>query len=278
MTSFVFFAVLGAAFLHAGWNALVRVGDNKLTTMMILTLVQGGMGAVLAATMGWPATEVWPWLLASGVFHAGYKIFLAFAYEHGDLSRVYPIARGAAPLIVLAVSAVILSEVLATREVVAVLVLGAGILLMGQGAVRSGESRKLVPFALGSAAMTAGYSLVDGLGARVAGDAALYVAWLFVMDAVLFTPVLIALRGTSVLSASRRGWALGGAAAMLSYGAYAVVVWAMTEAPIALVTALRETSILFAVLMGWMLFGERMDTWKTGAVVLILTGVVMLRL
>lgn len=278
MSLTVFFAVLAAALLHAGWNALVRFGAAKVTVMLILTLVQGGLGLILTMTHDWPAGAVWPWLLASGVFHAGYKIFLAFAYETGDLSRVYPIARGAAPIIVLGVSAAFLNEGLRAIEIGAVLVLGLGILTMGHGAFASGESRKLVPLALASAAMTAGYSVVDGMGARVSGNAAMFVAWLFVIDALLFTPVILLLRGPSTFRAAPRVWALGGCAAALSYAAYAIAVWAMTEAPIALVTALRETSILFAVLIGWLAFGERMDKTKALAAALILAGVVLSRL
>ena len=278
MTITVFFAVLGAALLHAGWNALVRIGASKTATMTILTIVQAGLGLGFAMTMPWPGGEVWAWLLASGILHAAYKLFLAFAYEKGDLSRVYPIARGAAPLIVLGVSVALLREQLSLTEVGAILVLGFGILCMGLGAFRSGEARGLVPLALASATMTAGYSLVDGLGARVAGDAALFVAWLFVFDGLFFMPIIIALRGPSVLVASVRGWAIGAAAAVLSYGAYAVAVWAMTEAPIALVTALRETSILFAMLIGWVLLGERMDHLKLLSGTLILAGVVLARL
>lgn len=277
MTPTVFFAVLGAALLHASWNALVRIGANKVTVMLILTLVQGGLGLAIALTRDLPAGPVWGWLVASGVFHAAYKAFLALAYENGDLSRVYPIARGAAPLIVLAVSAALLAEPLENLEVFAILVLGAGILLMGRGAFRSGESVRLVPFALASAAMTAGYSLVDGLGARVSGDAVTYVAWLFIFDAALLTPVLLWMRGPAIIRAPVNVWGLGAVAAAFSYGAYAIVVWAMTQAPIALVTALRETSILFAVLIGWLAFGERMDRTKSAAALLILAGVVLTR-
>ena len=278
MTLWVFFAVLGAAVLHASWNALVRIGASKVTTMLILTLVQGVLGAGVALTLDWPRGEVWLWLLASGVFHSSYKIFLAFAYEQGDLSRVYPIARGAAPLMVLVVGGLLLSEQLSGVETLAVLVLGAGILLMGAGAITSGESRSLVPLALASATMTAGYSIVDGLGARVAGDAVLFVAWLFVFDAFLFTPVILYLRGPGVFVAPLNGWLLGSAAAALSYGAYAVAVWAMTVAPIPLVTALRETSILFAMLIGWFFLGERFDRTKVLSACLILAGVVLIRL
>ena len=148
---------------------------------------------------------------------------------------------------------------------------------MGRGAFRSGESRRLVPLALGSAAMTAGYSIVDGMGARVAGDAAFYVGWLFVLDALMFTPTLVAIRGRSVLRARPRVWVLGSAAAVFSFLAYLIVVWAMTVAPIPLVTALRETSILFAVLIGWLAFGERMDRGKALAAALILAGVALTR-
>tara|TARA_R110002167_G_scaffold100794_3_gene262852 strand:+ start:41171 stop:42007 length:837 start_codon:yes stop_codon:yes gene_type:complete len=278
MTIWVLAAVLGAAFLHALWNALIKLGTSKLTSMLILTLVQGGMGLLVALTRPFPDPQVWLWLLASGVFHAAYKLFLAFAYEQGDLSRVYPIARGAAPMLVLVISALLLPDVIAAWEYIGIFVLGSGILLMARGVFSSGESRRLVPLALGSAMATAGYSLVDGLGARASGDAVAYVGWLFTLDAVFFTPVCIALRGKSVLRASGKVWAIGGLAATASYGAYAIAVWAMTVAPIALVAALRETSILFAVLIGWLVFGERMDKQKAVAAALIVAGVIVTRL
>ena len=278
MTFGVFLAVLFAAFLHAGWNALIKLGTSKLTSMLILTLVQGAIGAGIAASRALPEGEVWIWLMASGVLHSIYKLFLAFAYDNGDLSRVYPIARGAAPLMVMLIGAAILADTVEALEYAGIVVLGAGILLMARGVFRSNESRRLVPLALGSAMATAGYSLVDGLGARVSGDAVTYVAWLFVFDAGLFLPICLAMRGTAVLGANRRAWFLGSLASLGSYGAYAIAVWAMTQAPIALVTALRETSILFAVLIGWTLFGERMDRGKAIAAALIVSGVVLTRL
>lgn len=278
MSVFVLLCVLAAALLHAGWNALIKLGVSKLTSMLILTVVQGGFGAVIATSRPLPEMDVVPWLLASGVFHSAYKLFLAYAYEHGDLSRVYPIARGAAPMIVLALSGLVLSDTLTQHEIMGVLILGLGILLMARGVFSNGEARALVPFALGSAMATAGYSIVDGLGARVSGDAVMYVAWLFILDAAFFTPVCVALRGPSVFRASAKDWGVGSIAAAGSYGAYAIAVWAMTQAPIALVTALRETSILFAVLLGWLAFGDRMDKGKAAAALLIVSGVILTRL
>ncbi len=274
----VFLAVIGAAFLHALWNALIKTGADKLAGMLLMTVVQGGFGLLLALGRDFPAGQVWLWLLASGGFHTVYKLFLAYAYQHGDLSRVYPIARGAAPLIVLGIGFVFLSDVVSAPEYAGIIVLGLGILLMGRGVFAAREPARLVPLALGSAMATAGYSIVDGMGARISGDAVTYVAWLFVMDAAFFLPVTVMLRGRAILVQSPRIWRLNAVAALASYGAYAIAVWAMTQAPIALVTATRETSILFAVLIGWILFRDRMGGQKILAAALIVGGVILTRI
>ncbi|WOI56775.1 DMT family transporter [Palleronia sp. LCG004] len=278
MSTGVFLAVMGSAFLHAAWNSVIKTGANKVTGMLVMTIVQGAAGAAILLTRPWPEADWVPWLIASGIFHAGYKLFLALAYEQGDLSRVYPIARGTAPLIVLAVSGLVLTDTIAAWEYAGIVVLGLGIAGMARGIFGSGEAVALLPYALGSAMMTAGYSIVDGLGARVAGDAVAFVAWLFLLDALIFTPLCLGLRGRAVLRADARVWYLGTLAAAASYGAYAIAVWAMTVAPIALVAALRETSILFAVLIGWIALGERMNAGKAVAAMLIVAGVALTRL
>jgi drug/metabolite transporter (DMT)-like permease len=112
----------------------------------------------------------------------------------------------------------------------------------------------------------------------VSGDAIVYVAWVFVVDGAFFAIGMLVLKGRTIVPRDGRAWAIGSAASLASYGAYAVSVWAMTVAPIALVAALRETSILFAVLIGWLVFGERMDRGKAVAAVLIVAGVMLTRL
>ena len=278
MTAGIFLAVLVAALLHAGWNAIIKTGLSKQSSMFMLSVGHAVIGLAVVVARPVPGPEVWPWLFVSGIIHMAYQLFLAFAYEQGDLSRVYPIARGAAPMLVLAVSILFLAETVAPSEYLGVLVLGLGILLMARGVFSNGESRKLLPYALGSALATAGYSLADGLGARVSGDALGYVGWLMILSALFYTPAAVALRGRAVMQVPPRAWGPGLIAAAASFGAYAIVVWAMTQAPIAIVTALRETSILFAVVMGWWFFGERMDRQKILAACIIVSGVVLLRL
>jgi drug/metabolite transporter (DMT)-like permease len=274
----VFLAVLAAAFLHAAWNALIKTGTSKQSAMLILSFGHAICGAGVALWKGWLPANAVPWALGSGLIHMCYQTFLSYAYDHGDLSRVYPIARGAAPMLVLVISAAFLSDRMEQMELIGVLILGLGILLMARGVFISGESRKMLPFALGSAIATAGYSITDGMGARAAGDAVQYVGWLMIISAIFYTPAALALKGRRILFAPPRAWAMGLIAASASFGAYAIAVWAMTKAPIALVAALRETSILFAVLIGWLAFGERMGRDKWIAIAVILTGVIVTRL
>ncbi len=274
----VFFAVLGAAFLHAFWNALLKTGASKQSAMLILGLCQALCGFGIALWRGVPVQGAWLWLLGSGLIHMFYQLFLSYAYEHGDLSRVYPIARGAAPMMVLVVSGLFLADRITAIEVCGILIVGAGILLIARGVFTQGEQQKMLPFAFGSAVATAGYTITDGMGARAAGDAVLYVGWLMMVSAMFYTPVVLALNGKSLLRAPPRAWGVGLLAGACSFGAYAIAVWAMTVAPIALVAALRETSILFAVLIGWFAFGEKMTRDKGLAAVIIVGGVILTRL
>lgn len=274
----IFLAVLAAAFLHALWNALIKVGTSKAGGMLILSVAEIPIGLSVALFRPFPDAHVWWWLLASGCTHFCYKSFLVFAYERGDLSRVYPIARGAAPMVVALVGAFTLADAISAQEYLGIAVLGAGILLMARGVFTQAEDRRLLPFALGSACATATYTMIDGLGARVSGDAVAYVAWVFVVDGLIFTTGMLLWKGTGIIPRDRKAWGLGTLASGASYGAYAVSVWAMTVAPLAVVAALRETSILFAVLIGWLAFGEKMGAEKAIAACVIVAGVILTRL
>ena len=274
----ILFAVLGAAFLHALWNALIKVGTSKVGAMVILSVFEVPIGFAVAMSRPWPVAAAIPWILCAACTHFLYKFFLTYAYERGDLSRVYPIARGTAPMIVALFGAAFLADEITKGQYAGIALLGLGIALMARGVFTQAESRKLLPFALGSALATASYTLIDGLGARVSGDAIAYVAWVFIADGFLFPICMAFARGKSAYPTAPKAWLVGGFASLASYGAYAISIWATTIAPIAVVAALRETSILFAVLIGWLAFGERMTRDKAIASVLIVSGVIFTRL
>ncbi len=274
----IFLAVLFAAVLHASWNAVIRSNGDRFQGMLLLTVSQGLMGLVMALFVPLPSGQIWLWVVASGALHSFYKMFLAAAYQQGDLSRVYPIARGTAPLFVVVVGFFWLPDSVQFKEYLGIGLIGIGVMLMAQGVFSSGESRRLIPFALGSALCTAAYSIVDGLGARIAMDATMFTAWMFVFDGMIFSTITLATRGREVFTATRRVWVLGVVAGALSLVTYWIVVWAMTKAPIALVAAVRETSVLFAVLIGVFILREKISLGKAVAAAVILVGIIIIRL
>ena len=279
MTMAVFIAVLAAAALHAGWNAVVKLGADRYQSILAMSVAQGLIGLVMVLAYPLPNPGgAWPWLLASAVVHTFYKLFLAAAYERGDLSRVYPISRGSAPVMVAIFSILALSEAVATQQYAGIFLVAIGIMLMARGIWTGGEARGLLPFALCAAVCTAAYSVIDGLGARIAGSASAFTGWLFLSDAILITATCILWRGRRALPQTRRLWTMGSVAGAMSLGAYWIVIWAMTIAPIPLVTALRETSVLFATAIGIIWMGERATGSKILAACLILAGIIAIRL
>lgn len=278
MATTVILTTMLAALLHACWNALAKGAADKHLSMAGVIIGHVPFAAFGLLFVPMPNPEAWPYLLGSLVFHFGYQVFLLNAYRIGDLTQVYPVARGIAPLIVAAVSVIFLGVFLNGIEIAAIALIGAGLLSLGlvrgHGGVRNPKAAML-------AAMTgcfiAGYSIVDGLGARVAGTAVGFYGWSAILNALIFA---IFLRWHKPGTVSRL-WTegrfvliVGGAA---SYCAYVLVVWGFTQAPIALVTALRETSIIFALFIGVFFMKERLDLSKVVATFVTLVGAVLLR-
>ena len=277
MSSTVFFMVLAAALLHAFWNALVKGGADKAAAMTAVVIGQGLSGLVLLPFVPFPNLASLPWLAGGVALHFGYQAFLIMAYRIGDLSQVYPIARGSSPLIVAAVSILILREAFAPAQLagIALIALGIGSIALVRRAdgVFQGKAALL---ALITGAFIASYSIVDGLGARVAGTALGFYAWHALINAAVFAGVIRVARPRLLPAALalRRSLIIGGAA---SFAAYALVMYAFTQAPIALVTALRETSIIFALFIGVGLFREPLNLAKVAATMMTLSGAAMLR-
>lgn len=280
MDSVVFGAILAAAVLHAGWNAVVKGVLDRFKSILMMAIVQGGLALLLLPVFAIPAHEAWPWIAASALLHSGYKIFLIRAYEHGDLSLVYPLARGSAPLIVAIVGFAILGEVLSQQRALAVAAISVGIIAM---IFRAGVNfdqvpAKAVAYAVGTAAFTASYTLVDGIGARHSGTPSGFVMWMFLGDGLCMCLYALAIRGRGAFKGLGSEWQSGIAAGAMSIGSYWVAVWAFTLAPIALVAALRETSVLFALIIAVFFLNETVGRWRWIGAAMICGGIAMMRL
>ena len=273
----VFAAVLLAALLHAGWNSTIKVGLDMLSSVLLLTLVPALIALPLLPFVAPPAAQAWPWILAAAFLHACYKCFLVLAYTHADLSQVYPVARGTAPLLVALISALALGVGFELNEILAIGSICGGVLLMAAKGGKGWMRGKALFYALGTAGFTASYTLVDGIGARVAGTASGFILWMAIGEAIALVAYVLLMRGWTAFPAMVPAWRTGIVAGAMSLGSYWIAVWAFTQAPIALVAALRESSILFATLIAAFVLREPVGTWRWTSAAAILIGVVALR-
>jgi drug/metabolite transporter (DMT)-like permease len=274
----VFVMVLGAAFVHATWNALIKIDDDRLSLIKVMSSTQIVLSLCLLPFVSVPAAESWPYLLASPILNTGYMLFLNRAYQSGDLSLVYPLARGIAPLIVAVVSVGLLGEQLSRASQIAILLIALGItsLALTRGAATFRDLRPVL-LALTTGGFIAGYTIIDGIGARAAGTAHGYMIWISLLTAVLIVGCVQWLQQGRRAPISRRSRGTGVAAGIMSYGSSWLVIWALTLAPLALVSALRETGIVFAVVIGVVFLNERLNLARLASIAATLVGTTILK-
>jgi drug/metabolite transporter (DMT)-like permease len=280
MTTIVFAAVLFAALCHASWNALIKVALDPLSTT---TLILCGATVFALAAIPFvplPAAASWPYLIASSFIHLLYFGSLAEAYRTGDLGQVYPIARGAAPLMTAAAGTAIVGEHLGVLAWGGIIVLALGVLLLS---LRGGRDlarldKRAVGFALFTAVTICTYTIVDGVGARKSGHPISYVLWGFVGICICLVPYAVYRNGRALLTDAVQFWPRGLTGGALQVVSYGVALWAMTIAPIAIIASLRETSVLFAALIAVFVLGEPFRAIRIVAAMLIVAGLIAIRI
>ena len=283
MTTFVWAAVLGAALLHALWNSVVKGADDKFMSSARVGLWTGVIAALVALATPAPSVASLPYVIASALVHVVYFLLVGRLYRNADLSVAYPLMRGLAPLVATAIAGVTLCEVPNAAALVGVLALVVGVAAMGFSGLAHGRIDRLtLVVALFNSVIIAIYSVIDGEGARLAGPGAAhafgYNAWADALTAVFYLPVVLALRGKAIGPELLRDPLRSAFAGLAAFGGYAIVVWAMTQAPIGAVAALRECSVVFAAIIGVAFLGEPFRGARAGATLLIVAGVIALRL
>ncbi len=272
----IYGVVLLAALAHALWNAMVKASSDRLLTLATIRAVGLVVGCLLVFFVPLPAPQSWPFLIAAVFVHYAYYTFMLHGYRVGDLSQVYPIARGVAPLLVAALAASLAGERLAGGQLAAVMLTSTGIVILAFG--RGGPRQGAVPIALATGVAIAGYTFLNGLGVRQGGTVLGYFAWLEIgtgTGVVLFT--LLRRRAGIVVLGRAQGFR-GIIAGFLSVGGYLAGLWAITLLPMAPVTAMRETSVVFGAIIGVVVFRESLGPQRIAAAGLVAAGIMALTL
>lgn len=276
MNNTALFMVLTAAVLHASWNAIVKGAGDRALAMAAVAFAHGLVGMVALFFVPMPAPASWPFIAASALIHYGYFAFLFLSYRYGDLSHVYPIARGIAPMLVAMGALVFAGEMLVPKAwggVIAVS-LGIGLLALRRNGALAAE-RAAVLSALATGVLIATYSVNDGIGIRLSGAPSGYIAWIFFVEFPI-TIGILAWRGEPLRVLPPRALAIGFGGGLLSVLAYGLVLYAKTMAPLAAVSAVRESSVIIAALIGVVLFGERPWGRRLVAAAVVALGVILL--
>ena len=272
----VFGVVLLGAMLHAIWNVTVRGASDRRREMALVAGGAGAISAVMLLFLPAPSAASIPYLIGSGLLHVVYFSLVAEAYAHGAVALAYPLMRGVAPVLSAIIAALLFAEALPLLGWLGVACVCGGVLLLARRGRRgTADEAKALRFALANAVVIAAYTVVDAAGVRASGSAVAYTCWSFIAPLPLLLPWL--LRGRATLPSGRelfRG--IGGGACTV--GAYAAALWAMTQAPVAPVAALRETSTLFGLVLARLLLREKPGATGWIAAGGIAAGAALLRL
>lgn len=279
MSSLLVAAVLLAAVLHAVWNSIAKAIDEQLVGFVLMDVSGVLLCLAALAVVAGPAAASWPFIGASGFLQVGYKLVLMRSYRLGDLSQVYPLARGIAPLLVAGFAAAFLGERLGPPQLGGIVLVSIGLASLAFGGRRpTAAERPAIAFALTTGAFIAAYTIVDGLGVRRSGTPLGYAAWLFLLSGLPIPLYALAARRDLLRRAVRPNWGKGVLAGVLALIAYGLVLWAQTRGALAAVAALRETSVIVAAAIGSLLLGERFGRLRVLAATLVAAGILLLNL
>lgn len=269
MTPLVLASVMGAAILHAGWNAVLRGGNDRLWSMTLMMIAVACVTAVAMVFLPWPNAASWPYVIASAVIHTGYNLSLVHTYRSGDLGQTYPVSRGSSPVLVALGAAVFAHETLDGVSAIGIALVCGGILSLAfQGKKLRAD---FLPAAFTTGVLIGAYTVVDGIGVRLSGNSLSYAASMFLLWSITMPAIYYAMRGAPpAYTGGQTAMALaGGIVSILAYG---IIIWAMQYDAMGVVSALRETSVVFAAIIGRVFLREKLTARRIAACLAIALG------
>tara|TARA_B100000686_G_scaffold302990_1_gene339459 strand:- start:278 stop:1123 length:846 start_codon:yes stop_codon:yes gene_type:complete len=279
MITTVFIAVIFAAMIHSVWNGMVKKHEDKYVALTAIVL--GHIPLSIMALFFTPMISIKsiPYIFISAIFLSGYEWCLLSAYRLEDYTKVYPVARGSAPIFIVIFSLLFFSINISTFELIGIFTISIGIIILSFQNFKVIKNYSAILYAVATGFFISCYSITDGIGGRTSLSPINYTAWLMIFNATVTFPILLIIMKKTdalrkVFNNGKRIFFIGGS---LSYTAYAIIVWAFTHAPVPLVAALRETSIIFALLIGSFFLKEKFTLLKTAAVLTIFFGVILLK-
>ena len=279
MDPIVFTAVIIASMFHATWNGMVKKHSNKVTALSAIILGHVPISIIAVIFLPMPSFDSLPYIIVSAFIHQGYNWFLLKSYSVGDLTKVYPIARGFGPIIATIISIFFLGLIISKASILSISLVCSGIIIISLFGYKTINNLNIIKYSLITGFFIGLYTVIDGYGARVSLSAISYMSWGFILSAMLF-PILLKINKydnifRNIINDGKAIFWIGGS---ISYLVYGVVIWGFTKAPIPMVSALRESSIVFVIFIGIFFLDEKINLAKIISIILIFFGVIGLKI
>lgn len=264
--------VMLSAVMHAGWNLFVKKDEDKFLSLTLMAATSGAVCAALLPFFPRIDATAWPILGISAILHAGYRICLSLGYKYGEMSRVYPIARGATPLFVTAMS-LPFGLVLGGWQYVGIATIALGIMgLTFDRGFPTGHARMAVAFALGTSAFIAVFTLLDSKGSRLSGHAYSYILWLFVLEGLLMLTSAMLKSPARMVQYTKTNGVSCFTNGLVMSAAHALIIVALSRSQPALVSALREVGVVFGVVFGAVFLKETIGWVRLVCTIAVTSG------
>ncbi len=279
MDTYVFYIIIFASIMHIAWNGMVKKHPDKVIALSGIVFGHVPLAIVAILFLPAPSVESIPYIIVSAFIHQGYQWYLLNSYQLGDLTKVYPIARGFGPIVATIISILFLGLIISDLAILSIFLISFGIMLVGIFGHNNLKNFKVLKYSLLTGFFIGSYSIIDGYGARISLSAITYMSWSFTLGAIMFLVLLKIKKYENTLQKvfkdGKKIFFIGGS---LSYIIYIIVVWGFTKAPIPMVAALRESSIFFSIFIGYFFLKEKITLIKIISIITILCGVISLKL
>ncbi len=270
-TSIVFLLILFAALCHAGWSTIVK-HHNSFSIMGMTCIVEIIVFTPLVFFVPFPPLEIWYFIIASVILHGFYRLGVIYSYKFGDLSFVYPIARGGSSLLIAILTLIILQEYISLLGFAGILTICIGIFLISYSKNHKFNLNAFI-LALCTALLITIYTIVDGMGVRLSENKFSYLYWLLLLNGVPLLLISIFSKERLLSNLNKKIISRGIPAGIMAILSYGIVVWSMQYLEIAYVSSIRETSIVLATLMGFFILNEKKARRRMLPAVLVVIGI-----
>jgi drug/metabolite transporter (DMT)-like permease len=269
----IFFLILFAATLHAGWNLIIKSFTNSLNAIGFKLLFQSIIFIPFVFFVPLPTGITWLFIIGSVVLHNYYFITLGVSYNKGDLSYVYPISRGCSPIFVTILSSLFLQDKVSSTGWIGILIVSFGLLLLTFTDIKNKINLDVLKLALIISFTISLYTLCDGAGVRSVDNNFSYIVWLFVLDGWLIFAYIYYKNKNDLLNIQLKGFGLIILASIMSCSAYGIIIWSMNYTEIGYVSSIRGASIIIATLFGFIFLKEKFSFLRIISAIIFFLGI-----